>query len=247
MGCSVAYHLAKLGWRDVVLLEQGRLSCGTTWHAAGLVGQLRAHQNMTRLVQYSADLYARLEAETGQATGWKQCGSVLVARTPERVTLFKRIASAAKAQGVACELISIKEAAEQISGDAHRRSRRRAVAAARRQGQSRRRDAGAGEGRAHGRRAHLRADARHRDPSQERRRRPALRPAAATSRPRSSSIAPANGRSRSAGMCGVTVPLHSAEHMYIVTGKIDGVHPRPAGAARSRRLHLRQGRGRRAA
>ena len=58
IGCSVAYHLAKLGWRDVVLLEQGRLSCGTTWHAAGLVGQLRAHQNMTRLVQYSAQLYA---------------------------------------------------------------------------------------------------------------------------------------------------------------------------------------------
>ena len=54
IGCSVAYHLAKLGWRDVVLLEQGRLTCGTTWHAAGLVGQLRAHQNMTRLVQYSA-------------------------------------------------------------------------------------------------------------------------------------------------------------------------------------------------
>ena len=75
-----------------MLLEQGRLTCGTTWHAAGLVGQLRAHQNMTRLVQYSAELYQRLEAETGQATGWKQCGSVLVARTPERVTLFRRIA-----------------------------------------------------------------------------------------------------------------------------------------------------------
>src|SRR5260221_13412771 len=110
IGCSVAYHLTKLGWKDVVLLEQGRLSCGTTWHAAGLVGQLRAHQNMTRLVQYSADLYARLEAETGQATGWKQCGSVLVARTPERVTVFKRIASAAKAQGVAWQIISIEEA-----------------------------------------------------------------------------------------------------------------------------------------
>src|SRR5947207_12293547 len=111
IGCSVAYHLTKLGWRDVILLEQGRLSCGTTWHAAGLVGQLRAHQNMTRLVQYSASLYQALEAETGQATGWKQCGSVLVARTPERVTLFKRIATAARAQGVACEIISIEEAA----------------------------------------------------------------------------------------------------------------------------------------
>ena len=112
MGCSLAYHLVKLGWRDVILLEQGRLSCGTTWHAAGLVGQLRAHQNMTRLVQYSAQLYAQLEKETEQATGWKQCGSVLVARTPERVTLFKRIASSAKAQGIDCTVISIKEAAD---------------------------------------------------------------------------------------------------------------------------------------
>ena len=100
IGCSVAYHLSGLGWRDVVLLEQGRLTCGTTWHAAGLVGQLRAHQNMTRLVQYSAELYQKLEAETGQATGWKQCGSVLVARTSERVTLFRRIHAAARAQGV---------------------------------------------------------------------------------------------------------------------------------------------------
>ena len=69
VGCSVAYHLTQMGKRDVVLLEQGRLSCGTTWHAAGLVGQLRAHQNMTRLVQHSVDLYSKLEAETGLATG----------------------------------------------------------------------------------------------------------------------------------------------------------------------------------
>src|SRR5882757_4642369 len=112
IGCSLAYHLVKLGWRDVILLEQGRLSCGTTWHAAGLVGQLRAHQNMTRLVQYSAQLYSQLEKETEQATGWKQRGSVLVARTPERMTVFKRIASSAKAQGIACELISVEEAAQ---------------------------------------------------------------------------------------------------------------------------------------
>src|SRR5262245_2089297 len=110
IGCSVAYHLAKSGWRDIVLLEQGRLTCGTTWHAAGLVGQLRAHQNMTRLVQYSASLYQTLEAETGQATGWKQCGSILVARTPERATLFRRIHAAARAQGVACEIITPAEA-----------------------------------------------------------------------------------------------------------------------------------------
>jgi glycine/D-amino acid oxidase-like deaminating enzyme len=64
-GCSVAYHLAKLGWTDVVLLERKQLTCGTTWHAAGLIGQLRGSQNMTRLAKYSADLYVKLEAETG--------------------------------------------------------------------------------------------------------------------------------------------------------------------------------------
>src|SRR5678816_3193403 len=83
MGCSTAYHLAKNGWKDVVLLEQGRLTGGTTWHAAGLVGQLRNFQNLTRLIRYSTELYAGLEAETGLATGWKQCGSLSVARTAQ--------------------------------------------------------------------------------------------------------------------------------------------------------------------
>ncbi|MBI1957915.1 MAG: FAD-binding oxidoreductase, partial [Candidatus Rokubacteria bacterium] len=64
VGCSIAYHLTKLGWRDVVLLEQGRLSGGTTWHAAGLVGQLRSSSNLTQLIRYSARLYRELEAET---------------------------------------------------------------------------------------------------------------------------------------------------------------------------------------
>ena len=74
IGCSVAYHLAKLGWTDVLLVEQGHLSGGTTWHAAGLVGPLRATENGTKLVQYSAELYASLEAETGQATGYRNVG-----------------------------------------------------------------------------------------------------------------------------------------------------------------------------
>jgi sarcosine dehydrogenase len=112
MGCSTAYHLAKLGWKDVVLLEQGRLSGGTTWHAAGLVGQLRAYQNLTRLIRYSTDLYARLEEETGLATGWKQCGSLSVARTPERMTALRRVAAQANAQGVACEELSPAQAGD---------------------------------------------------------------------------------------------------------------------------------------
>ena len=75
-GCSVAYHLAKLGWTDIVLLERKQLTSGTTWHAAGLIGQLRGSQNMTRLAKYSADLYVKLEAETGVATGMRQVGSI---------------------------------------------------------------------------------------------------------------------------------------------------------------------------
>jgi 4-methylaminobutanoate oxidase (formaldehyde-forming) len=110
MGCSVAYHLSALGERDIVLLEQGRLTSGTTWHAAGLVGQLRNHESMTRLVRYSTQLYARLEQETGLATGWKQCGSLAVARTAERMVQLKRTAAVARAYGVTCEVISAAEA-----------------------------------------------------------------------------------------------------------------------------------------
>jgi glycine cleavage system aminomethyltransferase T/glycine/D-amino acid oxidase-like deaminating enzyme len=88
-GCSVAYHLAKLGWTDIVLLERKQLTCGTTWHAAGLMGQLRGTQNMTRLAKYSADLYVKLEEETGVATGMRQVGSISLGadRGPARGTL----------------------------------------------------------------------------------------------------------------------------------------------------------------
>ncbi|MBN8507482.1 MAG: FAD-binding oxidoreductase, partial [Burkholderiales bacterium] len=81
-GCSTAYHLAKLGITNVLLLEQGKLTSGTTWHAAGLIGQMRPNRTMTRMSKYGIELYATLEAETGLATGWKPCGSVNVARTP---------------------------------------------------------------------------------------------------------------------------------------------------------------------
>src|SRR5215472_5330050 len=103
VGCSTAYHLARLGWREVVLLERGALSGGTTWHAAGLVGQLRSHANMTQLIRDSVELYASLEAKTGQATGWTRCGSLSVARTPERMVQLRRTASMARGFGVEAE------------------------------------------------------------------------------------------------------------------------------------------------
>lgn len=95
IGCSVAYHLSQLGWQDIVLLERKQLTCGTTWHAAGLIGQLRATLNMTKLAQYSASLYATLEQETEIATGYKQTGSVAIALSDERMVEFQRDAARA--------------------------------------------------------------------------------------------------------------------------------------------------------
>ena len=89
-GCSVAYHLAKLGWKDIILLERKKLTSGTTWHAAGLIGQLRNSQNMTRLAKYSADLYVNLANETGIETGMRQTGSITVALTGSRREELKR-------------------------------------------------------------------------------------------------------------------------------------------------------------
>lgn len=109
-GCSVAYHLAKLGWRDVVLLERKQLTCGTTWHAAGLIAQLRATANMTKLAKYSQELYGALEAETGVATGFKRNGSITLALTAERFEELRRGASMARAYGVEIETISAAEA-----------------------------------------------------------------------------------------------------------------------------------------
>jgi glycine cleavage system aminomethyltransferase T/glycine/D-amino acid oxidase-like deaminating enzyme len=112
IGTSVAYHLTRLGWTDVLLLEQGTLSCGTTWHAAGLVGPLRASESGTRLVQYSAALYASLEAETGLATGYRNVGGVILARTEDRMVQLRRTAANAAAYDMDCEVISASQARE---------------------------------------------------------------------------------------------------------------------------------------
>jgi len=224
VGASVAYHLTEMGWRDVVLLEQGRLSGGTTWHAAGLVGQLRSHSGLTRLIRYSTDLYERLEAETGLGTGWKRCGSLSVARSEERMTLLRRTAAAARAQGVEAEMISAAEAgalwpvmetadlkgAVWLPGDGKANPTDLTQALARGA-----RDRGARIFEktrvtaitvADGRVAGVETDAG---------------PVAAEV-----VVNCAGQWARALGqLCGVAVPLHSAEHMYIVTGRIEGVHP----------------------
>ena len=112
VGCSVAYHLARLGWSDVLLLERRQLACGTTWHAAGLIAQLRASINMTRLARYSQELYGALEAETGVATGFRRNGAVSIALTESRMEELRRNASMARVHGVEANVIDPKRIAE---------------------------------------------------------------------------------------------------------------------------------------
>ena len=106
IGCSIAYHLTKRGWRDVVLLERAQLTSGTTWHAAGLLTTLRDTETQTRLASYTQELYHRLEAETGQATGIIDCGSIQLALTPAKAEEMRRGFRAAQCFGIECEEIT---------------------------------------------------------------------------------------------------------------------------------------------
>ena len=105
VGCSVAYHLARLGWKDLVLLEQTKVSGGTTWHAAGLVGRLRTSTSMTQINQYSVELYSRLAEETGEPTGWNQVGSIIVGRNEERMAQLERTRAMAQIFGVEAAML----------------------------------------------------------------------------------------------------------------------------------------------
>jgi sarcosine dehydrogenase len=112
IGASIAYHLTRLGKRDVMIIEKSGITHGSTWHAAGLVGQLRAQRNLTRMLQQSVELYDRLEAETGQATDWKKVGSLRLASSPERWQEIKRTATTARSFGFELHLITPAEAHE---------------------------------------------------------------------------------------------------------------------------------------
>ena len=114
IGCSVAYHLTKIGWSDVVLLERQQLTSGTTWHAAGLIGQLRQSINMTNLARYTTDLYSQLESETGQATGYRQCGSYSLATHDGRFEELKRNSSMAKVFGLQVDVVTTEEIKERL-------------------------------------------------------------------------------------------------------------------------------------
>ena len=223
IGTSVAYHLTELGWTDVLLLEQGQLSGGTTWHAAGLVGQLRASQAGTALVQYSTQLYERLEAETGLATGFRRCGGVTVARTPERMTALARTAATATAYHLDCELISPQRAAELypvMSADG-------LLGALWLPGDGRADPADLTQALARGARQRGAVIREHtavtgiivRDGA-------AAGVRTAVGDVEAEVVVNCAGQwARQVGdLCGVTVPLHSAEHFYVVTAPVAGVH-----------------------
>ena len=110
VGCSAAYHLAKSGCADVLLVEKGELTSGSTWHAAGLVGQLRSSRNVTRMLKHSVELYESLEAETGQATGWKQVGGLRLACSEERMQELRKGATTARSFGLEMHMLSPQEA-----------------------------------------------------------------------------------------------------------------------------------------
>jgi glycine cleavage system aminomethyltransferase T/glycine/D-amino acid oxidase-like deaminating enzyme len=223
IGTSVAYHLTAMGCADVLLLEQGQLSCGTTWHAAGLVGQLRASESGTRLVQYSTELYARLEAETGLATGFRRCGGIIVARTADRMVQLRRTAAVAEAFGLDCEIISSPQARERYpimatgdlqgaiwlpdDGKANPTDLTYALARGARTGGATIRERTRVTG-------ILTADGA------------VTGVATGEGDVEAEIVVNCAGQwaKQVGGWCGVTVPLHSCEHFYVVTDTIDGVH-----------------------
>lgn len=112
IGCSVAYHLAKLGWSDIVLLEQAKIAGGTSWHAAGMVGQLRTSNSLTKINKYSVELYKNISKKTKLSIGWNQCGSLILGATDQRMIQLQRTAAMAKVFGVNAELIDSQKCLE---------------------------------------------------------------------------------------------------------------------------------------
>jgi len=224
VGCSVAYHLAKLGRTDVLLLEQGPLTSGTTWHAAGLVGQMRPNRSMTQMSKYGIELYSTLEAETGLATGWKQCGSVNVASTPERMKVYKKQLALAQSFGVECHEISPREAGEKypvmrtddlqgalwLPGDGKVNPADLCMSLAKG---------------ARNRGVKIVEHVEVTGVTTERGRVTGVRTAQGDVRCEVLVNCAGQWARQFGALAGVNVPLFSAEHFYVVTGRIEGVHP----------------------
>ena len=225
IGCSVAYHLTKLGWSDIVLLERKQLTSGTTWHAAGLVGQLRQSINMTQLARYTAELYRGLEAETGQATGYRQCGSLSLATTPGRMEELKRNASMAKVFGLPVNVVGPARDPRALPARQSRRCDRRHSHSERRLCQCRRYHAGARQGRPHARRADFSGPQGHRASITTASASAACRPSAARIDADYVVLCGGMWTRDLAASIGVTVPLHACEHYYVLFQDVPGLTP----------------------
>ena len=224
IGVSVAYHLAEAGIQDVVLLERKELTSGTTWHAAGLVGQLRTSINMTQLARYTSELYRGLEAETGQATGYRQCGSISIAATAERFEELKRSASMAKVFGLEVNVLSVPQIAERypliqtedLHGGIHIPSDGYANAVDITQALA--------KGARKPRRAHLYGYQSRSDSSRRR-----SRHRGADCRWRDSISVCGDLRRHVvrdlAASVGVNLPLHACEHYYVLFESVEGLNP----------------------
>jgi glycine/D-amino acid oxidase-like deaminating enzyme len=235
IGSSVAYHLSERGWRDIVMVEQGQLTCGTTWHAAGLIGQLRQTETETRLSKYGSQLYSELEELTGQATGWKQCGSLTVARNHDRMHNLQVSCSRARSFGIEAHLVQPAECAQLwplmkvddlvgalwLPGDgtANASDVSAALATGAKQRGTRILEQTRCVGVERGRDGRVRA-------VQVERRRPADGPQAVErARIECEVVVNCAGMwAREEGRrAGVSVPLQAAEHFYVVTEALDGV------------------------
>ena len=224
IGCSIAYHLTRIGWTDVVLVERKKLTSGTTWHAAGLIGQLRDNQDMTKLAKYTAELYSRLEAETGQATGFKQNGSLSIATTEGRLEDLKRRADMAKVFGLRVDVIGPEECKDiyplitvddviggifvPSDGTANPTDVTMALAKGARQGG-----------------AQVFEDTKVTAINHSDGRVTGVETEAGTIRAPYVVLAAGMWTRDIAATVGVTVPLHACEHFYIVTEPFDGVTP----------------------
>ena len=223
-GCSTAYHLSLMGEKDVLLLEQGRLTCGTTWHAAGLVGQMRPNRTMTATSKYGIELYSKLEAETGLATGWKQCGSVNVARTAARMQTLRKQVALARSFGVEVDVITPQQAGDLfpllrtddlegaiwIPGDGKANPTDLTMSLAKG---------------ARNRGVRIVEGVEVTGVEIENGRVTAVRTAAGDVKCEVLVNCAGQWARQFGRRAGVTVPLYSAEHFYVVTDRIDGVHP----------------------
>ena len=231
IGCSTAYHLARDHKADVILLEQNKLTSGSTWHAAGLVGQLRSSASITQVLKYSVDLYKKLDTETGLATGWKMTGCLRLATNAgplDRIQAPRHHGAELRHGDASC---LARRSEEDVAADGCVRSGRRLVAADRWPGLAIRHHAVAGQGRPHAWREDLRRLHRVKGFDIVEGRVKAVRTNLGTIACETVINCGGQWARQIGAMAGVSVPLQPVKHQYIITEKIEGLAPMPRRSA----------------